>query len=329
MLAYSMDMKYPVSHSSASTIYNTLGNQHIGKDESFHAFAKRVQLMYKTCTRTVILYDEGFLIRCFIKGLDFNFDQTRELLDCGVLPWYNLTLNEVLVHVTDIKLTKTSTGTWLTINASTNASGKQGEKCPSSPPIETTSDTLTMNPNVPQYLYKPSEHTFMEVCQLLVQYLCPICCRNTHPLHECNAVKNTYCVTLQSNNLLGQPQAPHPPPPPPATANQVLVSLPIKLIDESVCYAGYGSVPSPLSDNKDNVTPIETDTATITETLYTRKINESYTPYLTHYSNLKKCLGLAKQCSITLPHHACFKTSYSNHNAYPVLVDSGATHRIH
>ena len=78
-------------------------------------------------------------------------------------------------------------------------------------------------------------------------------------------------------------------------------SLPIILINESVCDVGYGSVPPPLPDNKDDATPIETDTATITETFHTRKINESPTPYLTHYSNLKN--ALVQSNNLALPYH--------------------------
>ncbi len=57
MIHHLMDMKHPVSKSSPSTIYNALTNQSINADETFDAFAKRLRLMYKTCTRSGIPYN--------------------------------------------------------------------------------------------------------------------------------------------------------------------------------------------------------------------------------------------------------------------------------
>lgn len=111
MLHHLMDMKHPISKSPPSTIYNALINQSIGPEETFNAFEKCLRLMYKTCTRSGIQYDEGFLILCFIQVLDSNFDYSQELLDQGVLTWYEFSLNEVLILVNDIKLNKQSTDT--------------------------------------------------------------------------------------------------------------------------------------------------------------------------------------------------------------------------
>ena len=108
MLHHLIDLKHPISKTSASTLYNSLSSQSMKPEESFDEFAKRLRLMYKTCTRSGIPYDEGFLIRCFMQGLDENYDHTREMIDLGVLKWYELTLNEVVVYVTDIKINKTS-----------------------------------------------------------------------------------------------------------------------------------------------------------------------------------------------------------------------------
>ena len=330
MLTHLMDIKHPVSLSSATTTYHALGNQHIRPDESFDSFAKHLRLMYETCTRSGIPYDEGFLIHCFINGLDSNFDQTRELLDCVVLQWYELTLHDVLIQVTDIKLNKISTGTWITDNANANATGKQGAKRPTSPKQTAPSNTITVDPDLPSYLYKPSELTFKEVWQLLVQCFCPLCCRNTHPLHKCNAVKNTYNVTLQSTNHQTHPsqqQSRSPTPVPSVTANQVSSTLPLTLVNEPERYAGYEGVQpsSPaLTDDTHNVDL----TDSLTEPLRTSKLNEQSIPYLFSNTNLKKCMGSIKQCSLTLPYTACYHTSFSKNNEYPVIIDSGATHHM-
>ena len=49
--------------------------------------------MYKTCTQSGFPYDEGYLFCCLIKGLDINYDYSRELLEQGILPWYVMSLN--------------------------------------------------------------------------------------------------------------------------------------------------------------------------------------------------------------------------------------------
>lgn len=217
MLHHLMDMKHPVSHSSASTLYNALLNQTKEPEESFDAFAKRLRLMYKTCTRSGIPYDEGFLIRCFAQGLDKNFDYSRELLDQGVLPWYNQTLNEVLVLINDIKLNKQSTGTWIKSSARANATGKQGAKRPSTAVTpDPAANVITKDPNIPDYLYKPSELSQKEVKQLLERYSCPLCRKNTHPLHTCYLRKNVYNVSLKQQ---GSNDNTSTAPPPAANAN--------------------------------------------------------------------------------------------------------------
>ena len=59
------------------------------------------------------------------------------MLNCNVLKWYDLTLNEVLVLANDTKLNKMATGTWTTDVASANVStGKQGAKRPTSVPTD-------------------------------------------------------------------------------------------------------------------------------------------------------------------------------------------------
>ena len=165
-----MDMKHPVFKSSANSIYNTLAHQVIKPDETFDSFATRLRLMYKICIRSGILYDEGYLVRCFIWGLDSNFDYCCKLLSQGVLPWFDQTIIEVLVAVNNVKLNKEADGSWIKDAASVNATGKQGAKChPTVPNTNTTTTTLppTYDPSLPSYLYKTSKLSQKEVKLLL------------------------------------------------------------------------------------------------------------------------------------------------------------------
>lgn len=120
---------------------------------------------YKTCTRSGIACDKGYLICWFIHGLDNNINHTKEFLDCGVLPWYDLTRNDVIIQVTDIKMNKMSTGTWLTTPASANDVGQQGAKHPA--PITDTVNTIPVDHDLPEYLYKASDLYWSEVWKLL------------------------------------------------------------------------------------------------------------------------------------------------------------------
>ena len=333
MLHHLMDMKHPISKSSASTIYNALSHQTIAPTESFESFAKRLRLMYKTCTRSGIPYDEGFLIRCFIRGLDCNFDNSRDLLDQHVLNWYDLTLNEVLRIVNNIKITKESNGSWVTTTGHANATGKQGAKRPS-PSSNTTSDAsqLTVDPSIPTYLYKPSDLTQKEVKQLLERYACPLCRKNTHPLHTCYLLKSTYSITLKSqatgssNSRSNEHSSSQPP-----AANRAASELPISIDDEPQRYDGYECIQAPPSDSASESSTQEqtTDTNVLSESLRMSKINDSATSYLKSFSNLRHCMGSVRQCTVTLPRHAiCNKTSLNSASAYPVIIDSGATHHM-
>ena len=89
MLQQLITMKHPTSKPSSSTVYNTSALQKSGTSEMFHNFAKKLYTMHETCTTSSIPYhcDEGYLIWCFIQGLNHNYNYVRELLDNGVLPW--------------------------------------------------------------------------------------------------------------------------------------------------------------------------------------------------------------------------------------------------
>ena len=51
------------------------------------------------------------LIHCFMKVLDSSFVYTKEMIDTGLLRWYKVTLNEVLVQENDMKLKTTDANT--------------------------------------------------------------------------------------------------------------------------------------------------------------------------------------------------------------------------
>ena len=102
-------------------------------------------------------------------------------------------MSEVLISVNNVKLDKEADGLWLTTNASANATGKQGAKRPAIP--ATTLPSTKMDPSIPNYLYKTSELSQKEVKQLIERYLCPLCRRNSHPLHNCYALKSTYIIS--------------------------------------------------------------------------------------------------------------------------------------
>ena len=106
MVHHLISMKHPASQASASAVYNNMYSMKMNKSETFEAFAKRLRIHYRTCTRSGFPYEEGYLVRCFINGLDGNFDHVRTLLQNGALHWYTLTLNEVIKEATEVKLNR-------------------------------------------------------------------------------------------------------------------------------------------------------------------------------------------------------------------------------
>ena len=295
--------------------------------------------MYKTCTRSGIPYDEGFLVRCFMHGLDSNFDYTREMIDVGVLKYYELSLNEVLVRVNDIKLNKTSNGTWVTTSANANAtSGQQGARRPSPTPdstqLESSNENSTSSPtsNIPSYLTKPSELSFREVKMLLERYSCPLCRRNTHAMHDCFALKTAYNISLktQSSNsndngsAQSNPSVAHPPP---VAANRVSASVTV-LPDEPERYDGFESVsvPPPSSDDEHNTDA--TTVSAVTASMNVSKLNESSTSYSPSLFHFYHHVGSVRQANICLPRTACLRISSTVDNDYPIIIDSGATHHM-
>ncbi len=248
--------------------------------------------MYKTCTCSGIPYDEGFLVRCFMQGLDSNFGYTREMIDVGVLQYYELSLNEVLVLVNDLKLNKTSNGPWVTTAANANANATSGQQGARLPPPTTDSTTVatpadnstsTATSNVPPYLTKTAELSFREVKMLLERFSCPLCCRNRRALHDCFALKTTYNISLKhkpSNNADNGSTSSNPSvhQPPPVAAHRVSASDTF-LPDEPERYDGFESVsvPPPTSDDEDATTANTEDV--VTNSMTVSKINDSSTSY--------------------------------------------------
>ena len=112
----------------------------IAKDESFQSFAKRLRTTYRACITAGYPEDESYLVRCFVRGLDSNYNNVRDLLDTNALDWFDKSLNQVIQLVTDIKLNKKTTGSWITVTGSGNATGKQGAARPATLPSNNPTD---------------------------------------------------------------------------------------------------------------------------------------------------------------------------------------------
>ena len=87
--------KYPISASTASNTLNAMFTTKILQKESLEAYSKRLRNMYCVCTENGTTYQEDFLVRCFIQGLDSYYDATRELLKNGSLDRYSLDLTTI------------------------------------------------------------------------------------------------------------------------------------------------------------------------------------------------------------------------------------------
>ena len=110
--------------------------------------------------------------------------------------------------------------------------------------------------------YKTSELSFKKVQMLLERYSCPICRKNNHAFHTCNALKGTYNVSLRntsshtnntsSSNLNSSATATTQP-----TVAANCVSTSVQVLPGVVeCYNGFESVailpPESDSDNGNN-----------------------------------------------------------------------------
>ncbi len=284
MLNHLMELKHPTSKTSASTVYTALTNQHIRPKESFEEFAKRLRIMYKTCTRGGLHHDEGFLIRCFMQGLDSNFDHTREMIDVGALSYYDKTLNEVLVLVNEIKLAKITHGTWISESAAANATaGQQGARRPAPSSTASTKPPVSVDPTIPEYLYKPVDLSYPEVKSLLERYSCPICRKKIHALHNCNAMKIVYDIRLRNQSSQNTSNTTNTTP---STASQTShpiaanrASTSVSLPDNAARYDGFESVARPPPDSDSDDSADDANLTAIKDSMRSSKINDTSNPY--------------------------------------------------
>jgi hypothetical protein len=157
MFHHPKEMKYPTSDATINSILNSLYDTKINPKESLEMFAKRLRSNCAICTNHGIPHDEKYLVRCFIRGLDTNFDYTRNLLSNNAISWYNKDLNAIVQLAKNMKLTRETTGDWITVTSSAKpAAGKQGSKRPDAvpnPPTQNDNDSTTTEDS---YLSKKS-----------------------------------------------------------------------------------------------------------------------------------------------------------------------------
>ncbi len=266
-----------------------------------------------------------------MQGLDSNFDHTREMIDVGALKYYEKTLNEVLVLVHDIKLTKLTHGTWIEEKATANATaGQQGARRPVSSPTPSTSTSTNSSSNVPDYIHKTSDLSYREVKMLLERYSCPLCRRNNNAMHTCHALKTAYNISLKSqsssDNAANSTHTSTTPTPQPIAANRATTSVEV-IPDEAARYDGFESVAVPPPDS-DNETPDVQDSTTAVGSARVSKINESSNSYLQTSFNFSHHIGSVRRSHVTLPKTACLCVASNINNKYPIIIDSGATHHM-
>ena len=193
-------MKNPISQAYISTLFQSIFHTKIKKNESFDSFGKQRRIIFRSCKEAGFPEDKAYLICCYIRSLDSNYDNIRELLDTNALDWFNKTLDEVIQLTTDIKLNKTTTGSQVSVTGTGNAVGKQGAVRPSSTNTSFIT-TTTQAPNTKDFLTKPSDLTGTEVAALIGMYSCPLCRKNSHPVWRCYYLRNTNDIKLKHSNI--------------------------------------------------------------------------------------------------------------------------------
>ena len=99
-------MQNSIQHVSASTLSQSMFHTKIKGDESFDSFRTRLRTIYRSCIKAGFPEDEAYLIRYYIRRLDSNYDNVRDLLDTNALDWSSKTLDEVIQITTVIKFKK-------------------------------------------------------------------------------------------------------------------------------------------------------------------------------------------------------------------------------
>ena len=200
--------KYPLSSSTASSVKLAMSSTKILQKETMETFAKRLRSMYNVVTANGYPHDEDFLVRCFIDGLDSNFDATRQLLITGALDWYSHDLITVTQKAWTIQLNLQAVGTWFIDTSLAKSVGQQGARRPTTvQPVgpstpSTSQDTPSSQPSatttLPAFLMKGSGLSNRESEQCIRKFSCFLCRRNDHPFDRCSVASKFYEVTVKS-----------------------------------------------------------------------------------------------------------------------------------
>jgi hypothetical protein len=209
MFHYLNRAKYPISASTASNTLNAMFTTKILQKESLEAYSKRLRNMYCFCTENGTTYQEDFLVRCFIQGLDSNYDDTRDFLTNGALDWYSLDLTTVKQRAEEIKLTKIADGSWFTDTSLAKAAGKQGAKRLTDLPSPDPSVNTTIS-----YLTKQQGPTNKEAESCIRKFSCFLCRINNHQFANCTVAKRYYTIELKSSQRVAPTPAVAPTPTP-------------------------------------------------------------------------------------------------------------------
>jgi hypothetical protein len=273
MYHHLMEMKYPTSSSNADAAYNAMYNFKIKTNETIAAFGARLRTTYKQCIKNGLPTDDRYLVRCFIRGLDSNFDETRKQLSTGALNWHDLPFKVVLLKAQAVQMNLIASNQWSEDSGTANVAGKQGAARPDPNNTKPKQDNSngTDPAHIPNYLKKTSHLHFKEVEKLFKRYACPLCRHNNHAFHECPVLNNTYCVTFKSPPTT-QPQR-STNQRPTGSAGRVTFEDSITLPDTAERYQGYEVLASPPG-NTDS--PSSSPTPSVPEDKQSKKKQSSH-----------------------------------------------------
>lgn len=194
-------MKYPTTKDTAQLVREIMAKAKMTSTETFDSFAKRLRSMYRRVTAAGEPYDESFLVRCFLLGLDDNFEPTRIVNTNGSLRWEDHDLDSCVQTAFGMKLKLQSQNGWKTITTSAKGNAEAGQHGPSRP----TDTSVTDNKKQPRTPYNhhwtgKKELSAKEVSILLGRHSC-ICCRsNNHELTTCPVLTKTYNVSYKQSS---------------------------------------------------------------------------------------------------------------------------------
>ncbi len=314
---------YPKSRSAANAIMSNLHTIKIQPQETFEQFGKRLRTLYTTCLQNGYQNDPMFLPRCFINGLDSNFDMTREMIQHGSLDWSHYTLTECIHQANMIKLNLLTANKWKEHKASAAPAGKQGALRPQQSQATITS---TPDPDIPTYCLKEnlSPH---DVERVMKRYNCFLCRRQNHSFHDCGIAKRFYKITPVSdvastprptrNNNTNTSSRPTPNP----AAN--LASLPVTVQDSSTRYNGFEDIQTQAATDAQPQTNYDSPVDTDNEVADNTTNNSTVSPY-----SFRHCRGSAKRIKYSTHIDPLYFLSPNQKHSHNCIVDSGATHHM-